>query len=154
MSKLVTNSGLILTGQRDILNEAQSFYENLYSFKEVEEPELSQIINKDTIETLNAEENKSLEGEITLEEATFALRNFKNNKSPGTDGFTTEFLKFFWNDIGIFVVNSLNYGYEVGELSSTQKEDIITCHYMYSKRKQRQNIIKKLETNISSEYYV
>lgn len=42
-----------------------------------------------------------------------------NNKSPGSDGFTVEFLKLFWNKIGPFVVRSLNYGYKVGELSST-----------------------------------
>lgn len=33
----------------------------------------------------------------------------------------------FWNKIGSFVVRSLNYGYKVGELSSTQKQGIITC---------------------------
>lgn len=34
--------------------------------------------------------------------------------------------KIFWNKIGSFVVRSLNYGYKVGELSSTQKQGIIT----------------------------
>lgn len=33
----------------------------------------------------------------------------------------------FWNKIGSFVVRSLNYGYMVRELSSTQKQGIITC---------------------------
>ena len=51
----------------------------------------------------------------------------KNNKSPGSTGFTAEFFKFFWKDLGYFVVKSLNYGFERGELSTTQKEGIITC---------------------------
>ena len=34
-----------------------------------------------------------LEGEITYAELSTALRNMKNNKSPGLDGFTVEFLK-------------------------------------------------------------
>ena len=28
----------------------------------------------------------------------------KNEKKPGLDGFTVEFLKFFWIDIGVFVL--------------------------------------------------
>jgi hypothetical protein len=28
----------------------------------------------------------------------------KNNKSPGSDGFTADFFKFFWIDVGKFVL--------------------------------------------------
>jgi hypothetical protein len=51
----------------------------------------------------------------------------KNNKSPGSDGFTSEFLKFFWKDLKVFVIVSLNYGYSLGSLSDTQQQGIITC---------------------------
>ena len=37
------------------------------------------------------------------------------------------FTNFVWRDIGDFLVRSINYGYEIGELSTTQKEGIITC---------------------------
>jgi hypothetical protein len=29
--------------------------------------------------------------------------SMKNGKSPGSDGFTVDFYKFFWKDIGAFV---------------------------------------------------
>ena len=51
----------------------------------------------------------------------------KNEKSPGLDGFTVEFFKFFWIDIGVFVLRSINYGYRTGLLSVSRKQGIITC---------------------------
>ena len=64
---------------------------------------------------------------MTYVELTKALKNMKNEKSPGLDGFTVEFFKFFWIDIGVFVLRSINYGYRTGPLSVTQKQGIITC---------------------------
>ena len=68
-----------------------------------------------------------MEGDLTLEELALAVKNMSNNKSPGLDGFPVEFFKFFWFDMGIFILNSINYGYKTGELSITQKQGIITC---------------------------
>ena len=51
-----------------------------------------------------------------------------NNRSPVSDGFGAEFFKFFFRrNLGHFIARSLNYGYQIGELSVTQKEGIITC---------------------------
>jgi hypothetical protein len=36
-----------------------------------------------------------LEGEINVNEASRVLQKMNNNKSPGSDGFSTEFFKFF-----------------------------------------------------------
>ena len=51
----------------------------------------------------------------------------KNDKSPGKDGMTVNFFKFFWKDLGDFIINSLNEGFEKGKMSITQREGIITC---------------------------
>ena len=59
-----------------------------------------------------------------------------NDTSPGSDGFTTEFLKFFWKDLGQFVLRSLNYAYANGELSITQKQGVIVCLPKPNKPKQ------------------
>ena len=60
----------------------------------------------------------------------------KNNKSPGIDGFTAEFYKFFWNDLGIYLVRSLNYAYRIQNLSVTQRQGIITCIPKEGKKKE------------------
>ena len=79
------------------------------------------------IPMLTLQEKTSLEGEITLAEASLALKIMKNYKSPGSDGFTADFLKFFWLQLGSFVVRSLNDGFGKGELSTTQKKGVIIC---------------------------
>ena len=40
---------------------------------------------------LSNEDAEKLEGEIQLNELFFALKNMKNEKSPGLDGFSVEF---------------------------------------------------------------
>lgn len=49
-----------------------------------------QLTNIHTLKLTNDESN-NLEGLITYDELGKTLRNMKNNKSPGFDGFTVEF---------------------------------------------------------------
>lgn len=72
-----------------------------------------------------------MEGELTLSEMQTSLKKMANNTSPGNDGFTVEFLKFFWKDLGHFLVRSSNYAFSAGALSLTQKH---VCYYMYTQR--------------------
>ena len=51
----------------------------------------------------------------------------KNNKSPGIDGFTLEFFKFFYTDIKSFIKRAINEGYLEGKLSVSQRQGLITC---------------------------
>ena len=46
-------------------------------------------------------------------------------KSPGTDGLPAEFYKVFWNNISDLLLNAINYGYENGQLSISQRRGII-----------------------------
>ena len=51
----------------------------------------------------------------------------QNNRSPGSDGFSAEFFKMFWKNLGHLIVRSVNHGFVKGDLSITQREGIITC---------------------------
>ena len=67
------------------------------------------------------------EGQITLEEIKSVLKGMSNGKSPGSDGFTVEFYKFFLPDLGYLLVRSLSHAFKSRELSVTQKQGVITC---------------------------
>ena len=126
MTKLTHTHGIDLEEPQDIKSEVKGFYERLYKFRETEKDETGNLVTN--IPTLPEKEKASLEGEITLEEAGIALKKHTNNrKSPGTDGCGAECFKYFGNSIDVFVVRSLNEAFREGELSTTQKEGIITC---------------------------
>ena len=55
-----------------------------------------------------------------------SIKSFKNNKTPGTDGLTAEFYKFFWQDIKHVLLASINYGLAYGKLSVEQRRGIIS----------------------------
>ncbi len=61
-----------------------------------------------------------------MKEYTKSIKDMSNGKSPGTDGFTVDWYKFFWSDISKFVLDSLNYAYIKGELLVDQRRGIIT----------------------------
>ena len=62
---------------------------------------------------------------ITLQECLSVLKSMPNNKTPGTDGISTEWYKFFFRDIGQTVVDSYNYAFKHGNLSPDQRRGII-----------------------------
>ena len=76
-----------------------NFYNKLYSSNEIN---IKDVDLKPENNKLSEDQALSLEGPITLKEAANFLFKMKNNKSPGSSGFTTEFFKFFWKDLGIF----------------------------------------------------
>lgn len=129
--KVEKDDGQIITDQFEILKEVKLFYENLYQCKEsyagCNLNDLKKDLYQKQYNILTSDEQDSLEGKITIHEAGVVLKKMKNNKTPGSDGFSAEFFKFFWKDFQYLVVESLNYGFDIGELSITQKQGIITC---------------------------
>ena len=69
---------------------------------------------------------KICEGKLGYSECFSVLGNFPKNKTPGIGGLTIEFYLAFWPLFGRLLVDSLNYAFEFGELSNSQKQAIIT----------------------------
>ena len=114
----------IVTSTSDILNEQKVFYEHLYNKKQYTNSQYDFFNNN--INILNEIDKNSCEGCISEHVCLLALKEKKNNKSPGSDGISTEFYKIFWNDIKLYYVNSLNYSFQNGDLTDLQKQSVIT----------------------------
>ena len=127
MNKIIDSNGVEHTDTQDILNCQKQFYENLYDEIPVLENDSLNDILGDNEDKLLDKEAQNLEGKITYTELLHALKQMKSEKSPGLDGYTAEFNKKIWIDLGIFVLRSINYGYENGSLSVTKKQGVITC---------------------------
>ena len=71
------------------------FFKQKYAKKKDFVPKLSMHrLNK-----LMVEEEKSTEGKFSEKEVWEAINSCGNNKSPGPDGFTIEFVRRFWSII-------------------------------------------------------
>ena len=103
----------------------KKLYENKYDL--LDNVDLKEYMKDIDMTKLTDQESEKLEGLLTYREISEVLFNMKPDKSPGITGFTAEFFKVFWKQIGHFVLRSINCGYRKGELSITQKQGIITC---------------------------
>lgn len=91
ISKLTNEHGEEFRDTPDILNYQKSYYKNLYSENiNIDDQPISELIGEN-LKKLSDNESMKLEGEITYSELLFALKKMKNCKSPGNNGFTSEF---------------------------------------------------------------
>ena len=120
-----------ITNSRQILQELELFYSNLYTSKATEETriKMNEWINEldaqGLIPKLTEENRQKLQTGLTKEKIEKTLKTLGRNKTPGSDGITYEFYQKFWPDIQNIFMNQLNEGIEHGELSTSQKQSII-----------------------------
>ena len=48
-----------------------------------------------------------------------------SEKTPGSDGLPCESYKVFWNDLAEILLNALNFSFETGQLSISQRRSIV-----------------------------
>ena len=130
ISKLIDNEGNEIKESKQILNEQKLYYQKLYtSHNPTTDQELDKLFfdKQNDFYILSNEEADSIENEITPEECYRILKDMKANKSPGSDGFTTEFYLHFWNELKFIMVNSFKYAFQEGKMSDSQRLGVITC---------------------------
>ena len=128
IKKLVTGYGLEITEPSEILNEQKKFYNDLYSTSNLNVRSnngADNILSNIPIPKLNNLEKQLRDENLTVSEIAMALRELPNDKTPGNDGFTANFYKFFWSNIKILLHDSFAYTFKNGSLSDDQRRGII-----------------------------
>ena len=70
--------------------------------------------------------NVSIDQKCETSEVTQALKLMKNNKTPGIDGISVDFLKVFWTELKCLLTRALNC-FEKGKLSCSLRQSVIIC---------------------------
>ena len=119
--------GTIVTDPYKIQVEQKDFYSKLYKSTQSADFVIPDtFFRSDDISTLTENEKRECDRDITAEECEKVLLTFKNDKSPGNDGLTYEFYKTFWTFIYKPLIDCYEYAYIHNELSTSQKQGIIT----------------------------
>ena len=121
--------GSIVSNQHEIRKTQREFYKNLYSQERENtylENDIDTFLRDSNVPSLTDIEMNSCEGEITVDEATQALKDMNTGSSPGPDGLSTEFYRLFWIELRDIVVKSFNKSFNTGSLSYTQTSAILT----------------------------
>ena len=149
VKKLIKND-VELTDTKDILTEIHSFYSNLFHRKiSKSTTDCENFLDTLVIPQISEDQKKHCDLDISIKDLEDSLFSMCNNKSPGNDGLTAEFYKFFWADLKDALFDSYKYSRIVGELSTSQRQAIIK---LIEKKRQRQALHCKLETHLSSEH--
>ena len=124
IKKLIKENGLEETNPRYILDEQKRFYQNLYKSRNLDHC-TDNFVRNLQIPKLNIKDKSLCDEDLTLAEIAKALKELPNGKTPGSDGFTTDFYKFFWPDIKYMLFDSFMYTFENGHLSNDQRRGMI-----------------------------
>ena len=124
ITRLKLNQDIITEDQDIISNELKKFYQNLYTSvtTEVEDSNFFKVIGP----KLSDKARETCEGPINEKELLDALKACPKGKTPGNEGFPVEFYLMFWEEIKEYLLKSINAGYELGRLSITQRQGVIT----------------------------
>ena len=125
ISQLKITDQEFVTSDKEILAECENFYKKLYTSQKNVIPTENDLFQPENDTVLDNNDAMSCEGHLTEQECLKALRSMDREKTPGTDGLPAEFYRTFWKDLSPLLISALNYSYDEGSLSITQRRGII-----------------------------
>ena len=126
IKKIQTADGSVITEQHQILKEVQKFYSNLFKSKD-NSLGTSDISEMPELQNIKKISQPNLGREMSTNELGNVLKKMKNNKSPGIDGLSVDFLKVFWGKLKNHITDAINVSYNKGILPVSWRQSIITC---------------------------
>lgn len=129
------DNGETLTQPTDITKAFAMHYRKLY--EEQSDPQrnekMESFFSSIDLPKLTSEEADMVSSPITEEEIKNTIAQLKNNKSPGTDGFSGEYYKAFVGELTPILCNAYNYALEKGQAPASWSEAIISVIHKENK---------------------
>ena len=120
-------NGSRIEGSKKILQSFTKVLSKRYQQKiQIQNGQDNHYVKRNTTRKLLERDRNRLEKEITVDEITAVVKKMKGGKSPGSNGFTIEFVKYFWSDLKYFFCRSFREALRKGETSVTQREGVVT----------------------------
>ena len=115
----------IVTDKRKILEHLSGNLRNKYRKKQ-STVSPSAYLNSNIVKQLTEEQKKALDEPISLTELQVALTGMKKGKTPGSNGFTADFFKHFWELIGTFLYRAWLEKFKDSKKINSHNEGIVT----------------------------
>lgn len=111
----------IYTDNESIMKCLYTFYNSLYTSKHIPDNYIDNYLFDIDCQSSTIEKQKNCDKTPCIEEWNKALKNIKDNKSPGQDGLQVEFYNYFWEEIKQTYYASLIKRIEKGPLPFSQR---------------------------------
>ena len=125
--KNIIHENCLIEDHNVIMKNIEKFYASLYTRKSLKtEKECLKYLAEINTPVLSVCNREICDAPITLTDIFNALNSMQANKSPGNDGLTKEFYVAFFDLLGPKLLHSFKFAFNLGELSSSQKQVVIT----------------------------
>jgi hypothetical protein len=104
------------------------FYKDLYSSVQIENDKIDEFLEH-VNKKIDEDDKNMCDSDITSDEIIEALTAMSKNKSPGSDGLTTEFYCTFYDSLRNILPKIFNAAYDEGVLSRSMKSGVISLIY-------------------------
>ena len=105
MRELITEDNKITRDQKVILMEQHKYYKKLYSSN----PRIAFMLQNDSNYHLSDDQKQDVDREFTYSDLVKALKTMTGERTPGVDGLTSQFYKFFFARIGKCLWDAICY---------------------------------------------
>nr|GEV24190.1 RNA-directed DNA polymerase, eukaryota [Tanacetum cinerariifolium] len=104
--------GVWIEQPRDVKREFFSYFRDRFA----KSPDQRILINMEFSNSISSEQQADLERLVSREELKMAMWNCGTDKSPGPDGFTFGFYRYFWSTIKNDVFDAVNHFFSCGDI--------------------------------------
>ena len=114
-----------ITNQNDIIEALVNHFREVFRERSVIEEEIDIFLEGLQMKEISEMQREEIGRPIDMQELALALQKMCNKRSPGSDGFPAEFLKFFWTDFKSIYYRMILESLNNGSLPLTLREGII-----------------------------